>query len=95
MAQIQPPTWRMRGLCPVCEQGSSLAFMACPLCARLVILCEEEGSVFLDPKSLLPLPGVDGSNALCPGCRQRRIAEFAPASDVTIRAQGFTAADYE
>jgi hypothetical protein len=95
MARIRPPTWTKRGLCPVCQQGNSLAFMACPLCAKLIIVCEEEGSVFLNVRDPLPSPGLDASTDNCSGCGLTRIADFVPASDEAIQSHGFAPADYE
>jgi hypothetical protein len=69
--------------------------MACPLCAKLIIVCEEEGSVFPNVRDPLPSLGLDASTDNCPACGQTRIADFAPASDETIQSHGFTPADYE
>jgi hypothetical protein len=95
IVEVRRPTWRLRGPCPVCGQGSCLAFFSCPSCARLVVICEEEESVFLDPRNLFAEAGVASDEALCPACGQRRLAEFVAASDTTIRSAGFTSSDYE
>jgi hypothetical protein len=91
--ELRKPTWRLRALCPVCGQGGCLALLACPACDRVVVACEEEGTVFPDAGNLLVTASHDLS--LCPGCRQRHLAEFVPAADAAIRSGGFTAAEYE
>jgi hypothetical protein len=93
--EVRKPTWRLRGLCPVCGQGSCLALLECPACGRIVVACEEEGSVFLDPRNLLAAASDFSSSTSCPGCGQRQVTEFVPASDTAIRSGGFTIADYE
>ena len=85
----------MKCLCPVCEQGSSLVFVACPACGWLALQCDEEGSVFLDPRERASRPTVDPRTAACPGCGKYLVTAFEPATDSRIRADGFTAADFE
>jgi hypothetical protein len=58
---IIAPVWKLRGLCPVCEQGNCLAFVSCTRCGHLLIVCEEEGSVFGDPRALEPHHGLSSS----------------------------------
>jgi hypothetical protein len=89
---IIAPVWKLRGLCPVCEQGDCLAFVSCTRCGHLLIVCEEEGSVFGDPRALEPHHGLSPS---CPACGQSGAEDFPPASDLIIQENGFTVADYK
>jgi hypothetical protein len=91
--ELRKPTWRLRALCPVCGQGSCLALLACPACDRLIVACEEEGTVFPDSRNVIVTVG--HAPTLCPGCGQRQLTEFVPATDVAIQSSGFTVADYE
>jgi hypothetical protein len=94
VVKIRTPTWRLRATCPVCEQGGCLALLSCPACDRVVAVCEEESAVYLDPRNLVPAG--DGPERLaCPGCGNRRVAEFVVATDTTIQSAGFTVVDYE
>jgi endogenous inhibitor of DNA gyrase (YacG/DUF329 family) len=94
MVRVVPPTWWMRRECPSCGQGSSLAFMSCPGCGRLIVVCQEEGTVFPEPRDLSVTAEGDFSSAICPGC-ERPVTDFAEATDAAIPSAGFTAADYE
>ena len=85
----------MARLCPICEQGSSLAFVACPGCGWLIVRCEEEGTIFPNPRSIEGLRLGKPDVANCQGCGERPIAEFTYASDEAIRAGGFSPSDYE
>ena len=91
--EIRRPTWQLPGLCPVCEQGSSLTFRACPSCARLIIICDEEGAVFTNPRNLTQ-PDTYGRDGVCPGCQGSALTEFVNATDVQIRDAGFSPGEY-
>jgi hypothetical protein len=54
--KARQPVWTMTRFCPICEQGSCLAFIACPECSRLAIRCEEDGIIFLEPRGLKAVP---------------------------------------
>ena len=92
--KIRTPTWRLRATCPACEQGGCLALLSCPACDRVVVRCEEESTVYLDPRNLVPAGG-EAERLACPGCGKHRVAEFVLATDTTIRSAGFTPVDYE
>lgn len=90
--EIVPPTWTLKQLCPVCGQGSSLALVCCPQCGRLAVVCEEEGTVFPEPRDL---SATADFSSPCRGCSAVEIRSFVDASDDAIRAAGFTASEYE
>ena len=79
----------------MCEQGGCLALYACPACARVIVICDEEDSVFLDYKNLLASIVAEPALTLCPACGQRGIGEFVDATDTAIQSAGLTASDYE
>jgi hypothetical protein len=80
------PVWHSTLTCPVCEQGSALAFVICPTCAAIVFRCEEDGAVFLDPRNLQST--VDDA-APCPKCGKCTVGAFQPATSEQIDTQGF------
>lgn len=84
------PTWTLAKACPVCGQGSALVLVACPGCAWVAVHCDEEGTYFLDPRSLLVCDQRDS----CPDCEQHILAEFETASDVQLERAGLTREDY-
>jgi hypothetical protein len=90
--QVNAPVWTLKQLCPVCGQGTCLVLVNCPRCRRLAVHCDEEGSDFPEPRDLSST--AEGSSP-CPGCGEVALSAFAPASDESIRAFGFTAAEYE
>ena len=92
--QTREPTWYLKRLCPVCEQGTCLVLIACPTCARLAVQCEEEGTRFLDPHVLPTDVPVPPDDMPCP-CGNTILRDYVPATDQQILKAGFTAADYE
>lgn len=56
--RIRPPEWGLRAVCPVCHQGSSV-LVACPNCEQVVVICEEEGTAFIDTRAVSTLVAVD------------------------------------
>ena len=50
--KIEKPKFTLKQFCPNCDQGEALLFLTCPNCQSIVIACDEEGSVFPNPKDL-------------------------------------------
>jgi hypothetical protein len=93
--KIVASVWHARRNCPVCEQGNSLAFRSCPRCALVIVLCEEEGSVFPNPRALdAPAQGL-GSETACPSCGEVKIGDFPPTTAQQLQELGLGLADYE
>jgi rRNA maturation protein Nop10 len=88
--EVRRPVWTLNKLCPVCGQGSCLVFVACPDCERLFLRCDEDGSVFANPRDLSDSPP---DNSFRCGCGRLGVAGFPNASDDAIRAGGFTGVD--
>src|SRR5262245_7421718 len=95
MVEIDAPVWRLPRPCPGCGQGRCLAFVACPRCLRLAVRCEEEGTVFLDPRDLVGSRKGEPATVVCPGCGEATADLFGMATDAVIRAAGFTREEYE
>jgi hypothetical protein len=84
-------------VCPVCEQGSSLLFLACPGCGTVVLACDEDGTLFPDPKQLKNQADYScdpwiSTIMKCPGCGA--VPEFRLASAEEIQKLGFEPKDY-
>jgi hypothetical protein len=93
--RTREPTWTLTRLCPVCEQGSCLVLIACPVCARLAVRCEEEGTPFLNPHDLSSESAAPPDDLPCPGCGRSALRDYVFATDQQIVKAGFTADDYE
>lgn len=91
--EIRRPTWTLQQLCPECEQGDALMLCACPKCARLVAICCEEGSVFLDIHDIGEV-SESSEEADCPSCGSLKLSSFVPATDVQIRQAGLRPGEY-
>jgi endogenous inhibitor of DNA gyrase (YacG/DUF329 family) len=89
---VGAPIWTLKALCPICGQGSCLALVSCPECGRLAVVCDEEGSFFPEPRDLSKIAA---ASSACPTCARVSASSFIPASDVTIRAFGFSEIEYE
>ena len=94
MIQIEKPKWHLAAACPECEQGSSLALRVCPQCSHLLVVCEEEGAVFTDPRRLTPLQSVDESTAACPSCDTTAVRDFQSADSTQIQAAALKPGEY-
>ena len=93
--QVRAPTWFLKRLCPICEQGSCLLLVACPGCDRLAVRCDEAGCIFPDAHSVASQESRAPESATCPGCGMHLVSTFPAATDAQIRGAGFTVADYE
>jgi Zn ribbon nucleic-acid-binding protein len=94
---ISRPRFMLKGFCPVCEQGSSLLFLTCPVCAKVIIACDEEGTLFPNPKDLnqqadYPCDPWISTITKCPQCQTTQ--EFRLSSGEEIQECGFTPQDY-
>jgi hypothetical protein len=85
------PTWWLNKVCPVCRQGSSLSFSTCNNCKKVVLHCEEEGTLFPDPKNLKKFVS-DEWNYSCPHCKETGSLESSTSDE--IQAFGFSVGEY-
>jgi hypothetical protein len=95
---IVPPTFSLKHeRCPVCEGEGALCFFACPACSRLVLVCDEEFSVFAELRSANRqfYCEITDSACLCPGCGQAPITLFREATSEQILGAGFCRDEYE
>ncbi len=90
--EIRNPTWRLTDRCPACEQGT-LVLRACPECHLLLVICEDEGAVFRNPRNLLEVFDYPRGQ-LCPSCGRVSLDCFPPATDVQIQSSGLRPGEY-
>lgn len=89
--------YHLRAPCPVCRQGSSLVFAACPACSHLTLVCDEERSTFAIPKSATATLVQVGpeDEVLCGSCKTTPVEDFVPASLEQIHAEGLERSDFD
>jgi hypothetical protein len=90
------PRFVLNRFCPACEQGS-LLFLTCPGCGKVIVACDEEGTLFPDPKNLdqqAPYPCDPWISTVtrCPQCQN--IQKFRFSSGEEIQQCGITREDY-
>ena len=90
--KITEPKWKLSQLCPVCEQGDALIFLACSKCGKMVLACEEEGTLFPEPNDLnnhasWSCEVRESTHLLCPHCNV--INDFRFPKGEEIQAIGF------
>jgi hypothetical protein len=96
--KIEKPKFTLKNACPNCGQGAALLFLTCPNCDAVIIACDEEGSVFPDPKDLAKQaswscnPWVS-TVTKCPHCAKEGNFSFSTGKE--IQNLGFTPHQYE
>jgi len=90
--KIAEPKWKLNKICPVCEQGDALTFLACPKCGMVVLACEEEGTLFPDPTNLEKTASWScdvwqTTHTRCPHCNEINDYRFPKGEE--IQAIGF------
>ena len=90
--RVVHPKWKLKIVCPVCEQGDTLTFLTCPNCKKIILACEEEGTLFPDPKNLNKHVAWlfeiwNTIKTRCPHCNT--IDDFSFSKGADIQAIGF------
>jgi hypothetical protein len=92
------PVWSLRtARCNCCNGQGALCFATCPSCGYVVLVCDEVGTVFPNPKELTKaIYGIfDDPSFLCPSCDKTALPDFKDSTSDEIQQLGFTANDYE
>ncbi len=95
--QIVPSEWRLSGQrCPCfCGGEGFLVFITCPSCASVVLVCDEVGTVFTNPKNLQEKSWLSWLELdRCPRCTLALLSTFEYATSDQIRACGFTNSEF-
>jgi hypothetical protein len=90
---IDSPLWMLKQRCPCCKEGY-LMLCTCDDCKRVMAVCDEIGTVFLDPLDISMEKIADyDDDRVCPFCKS--IGKIRRAKDVEIIGLGLTTKDYE
>lgn len=89
---IDSPVWRLKQRCPCCEEGY-LELHTCDDCKKVFAICEEVGTIFIDPLNISISNISHKDSGVCENCGS--IGKLRPAKDYEIIALGLTIADYE
>jgi hypothetical protein len=96
--EIKAPVWNLeKPRCECCSGQGALCFYSCPSCGHVALICDEVGTVFLDPKNLehAVYGGTDDPNCICPSCHQVAAHKFRPTTGDEIQMQGYKIEEYE
>ena len=82
--------------CECCSSQGALCFYSCPKCDHTALICDEVGTVFLNPKdlTLANYGGLDNPSCLCPSGDGVHISEFIPSRHDQVLALGFTQEEF-
>jgi hypothetical protein len=94
VANIKTSTWQRPELCPISHQGSALTSKSCPTCAGVILICEEEGSVFEDPHRLDLPSRLRADVDQCPSCNNAALVAFQHATWEQVQKIGFSPGQY-
>lgn len=95
--RIGKPRFTLNDLCPFCQQRSSLLFLTCPTCGKVIIACDEDGTVYPNPPDLDDHASTTcdpwiSTTTLCPECRG--VHEFRYSTGEEIQQLGIAKEDY-
>ena len=95
---IVSPTWCLKTpRCECCSEQGALCFSTCPNCGYVILVCDEVGTVFPNPKNLTEAiyGAIDTPSYLCPNCKAVSLSEFRDSTSEEIQNLGFVAGEYE
>lgn len=63
------PIWHLKEECPCCNQSSALELYTCDKCCKMIAICDEMMTNFLDPLKInIPNIAKKSNNEDCPHC---------------------------
>lgn len=83
--------------CGACE-GAPLLLICCPKCRVIVGVCEEVGTIFVDPRVPDPnsyLSWLDFEGDRCVACNESKYCEFGTATANDVKIAGFSSDELE
>lgn len=92
------PVWSLKTpRCGCCSEQGTLCFSSCPNCCYVILVCDEVGSVYPNPKDLTEgtYGAFDDPSFLCPNCSNVALSAFRDSTSDEIQSLGFTANDYK
>jgi hypothetical protein len=96
--EITQPIWHLKTpRCECCSGQGALCFSTCPRCGAVVLVCDEVGTVFPNPRDLSQAVqcGFDDPSCKCPGCELVALADFRHSTSEEIQRLGFQTGEYE
>lgn len=104
--EIGQSIWRLKGKCQCfgCTgMGGELEFITCPNCGKVMLECNEVGTIFPDPRNTNPndpqnkkwIHSEDEADTICPKCKKIKIVDFRYSTSDEIKALGFTPDQYQ
>jgi hypothetical protein len=91
---LDPPIWHLKEKCPCCNQNSNLELYTCDICKKIIAICDEMFTNFMDPLNItMDNIAPNGNEKDCPHCMSQN--SLRPAKDVEIIALGLTVKEYE
>ena len=97
--EINQPEWFLNRDCP-CISGcqGKLVFKTCLNCGKIILVCDEIGTIFLDPKNVSELEESMHAEAeeiaVCPKCSKIKVSKFRNSTNDEIISLGFKHGDY-
>lgn len=95
---IDDPAWRLKSpRCECCSGEGWLCFATCPNCGHVVLVCDEVGTVFPDPRDLenATYGGLEHPGCVCSKCGTIRVANFRDSTAEEIQALGYAPDEYQ
>lgn len=83
--------------CICCDGEGSLVFLSCPECFKVVLMCDEVGSIFdnlKDHRASQPLVVWKSAKQKCPCCGKAFLSDFNPATENQIKEAGISCDEY-
>lgn len=95
--EVNPAVWHLKKRrCECCTGQGALCFFTCRGCGHIALVCDEVGTVFLDPKNtqVAVYGGMDDPSCRCSACSSVHISDFRPSTAEEIQKLGFAVGDY-
>src|SRR5664279_2274877 len=95
--EVDKIVWHLRASrCEFCSGQGALYFASCPGCGAVVLVCDEVGTVFPDPRDLSRAVqcGLDNPSCRCPGCALVALEAFRNSTSDEIQRLGFHRDEY-
>ena len=91
---INSPIWQLKQECPCCNQSSALILYTCEKCLKIVAICDEMFTNFLDPMNIsVETTAINANDKDCPNCKSNNSLRYS--KDYELQNLGLTAKDYE
>jgi len=89
---IDSPVWKLKQRCPCCKEGF-LELCTCDNCKRVIAVCDEVSTIFIDPLNISLERVWENNPKECPFCGM--LNKLRVAKDYEIIAIGLTTNEYE